>query len=675
MTHPLRTARLALLLCPLLLPDAARAQTAKFTQDGITLRQDPALPTDAARKGYVDSLVGTAAAAAATAQAAANAAVPQSALGQPNGPARLGPGGTLPATQLPVGTAVGTVAAGNDPRIIGAVQAGSLAPVAATGNYADLAGRPVLAPVAATGAFSDLTGKPAIPPAPTAGTVAGTFAAGNDGRIAGAAQAASLSAVATSEAYSDLLGRPATPVVPPFGTAGGTIAAGNDPRITGAAQAASLAAVATSGNYTDLAGRLAIPAVPAFGTTAGTAAAGNDARIPVVGNQAAAVGAMRIDLGLLAAPGFPLQAEGGIWPGVAQTYVGVDRLFTSADPGTAGAPAIGLLSRATNGGTPSDVVALMGTGVVRANGGTAFGGNLIARTGGGTSGAKLVGLEIDVQPVATDTALSSAGGGLFINGYSMTLPIPAIQLGGLGGGTFRNGFECAAVASTGSCLAPVAGAAPGRMMDSSQATLADAAIRIGWAGGTGANGPGQRIAFRQKDGTDSVITTDANNYLKVTTGSGGLVVSNQPQTANLLLLTAANGNLTLPVPTAQVVGTGDLNLTATTGQVNLAAGLRLPTRTVTAGASDTAGAADYTVKWQKAAGSASAQAIPACVAAARGRVLRVKDGKGDAAANPITVTPAAGTVDGAANVVVGTGRGAVTLQCDGAGDWSVLARM
>ncbi len=96
MTRPLRTARLALLLCPLLLPDAARAQAAKFTQDGITLRQDPALPTDAARKGYVDSLVGTA--AAATAQAAANAAVPQSALGQPNGPARLGPGGTLPAT-------------------------------------------------------------------------------------------------------------------------------------------------------------------------------------------------------------------------------------------------------------------------------------------------------------------------------------------------------------------------------------------------------------------------------------------------------------------------------------------------------------------------------------------------------------------------------------------------
>ena len=630
MTHPLRTAGLALLLCPLLLPDAARAQAAKFTQDGITLRQDPALPTDAARKGYVDSLVGTAAAAAATAQAAANAAVPQSALGQPNGPARLGPGGTLPATQLPVGTAVGTVAAGNDPRIIGAVQAGSLAPVAATGNYADLAGRPVLAPVAATGAFSDLTGKPAIPPAPTAGTVAGTFAAGNDGRIAGAAQAASLSAVATSGAYSDLLGRPAPSVVPPFGTTGGTIAAGNDPRITGAAQAASLAAVATSGSYTDLAGR---PAIPAFGTTAGTAAAGNDARIPVVGNQAAAVGAMRIDLGLLAAPGFPLQAEGGIWPGVAQTYVGVDRLFTGADPGTAGAPAIGLLSRATNGGT-------------------AFGGNLIARTGGGTSGAKLVGLEIDVQPVATDTALSSAGGGLFINGYSMAMPVPAIQLGGLGGGTFRNGFECAAVASTGSCLAPMAGAAPGRMMDSSQATLADAAIRIGWAGGT-----------------DSAITTDANNYLKITTGSGGLVVSNQQQTANLLLLTAANGNLTLPVPTAQVVGTGDLNLAATTGQVNLAAGLRLPTRTVTAGA------ADYTVKWQKAAGSASAQAIPACVAAARGRVLRVKDDKGDAAANPITVTPAAGTVDGAANVVVGTARGAVTLQCDGAGDWSVLARM
>lgn len=95
----------------LLLPDAARAQAAKFTQDGITLRQDPALPTDAARKGYVDSLVGT---------AAANAAVPQSALGQPNGPARLGPGGTLPATQLPVGARRGDAAMRRRRGLVGA---------------------------------------------------------------------------------------------------------------------------------------------------------------------------------------------------------------------------------------------------------------------------------------------------------------------------------------------------------------------------------------------------------------------------------------------------------------------------------------------------------------------------------------------------------------------------
>jgi hypothetical protein len=54
--------------------------------------------------------------------------------------------------------------------------------------------------------------------------------------------------------------------------------------------------------------------------------------------------------------------------------------------------------------------------------------------------------------------------------------------------------------------------------------------------------------------------------------------------------------------------------------------------------------------------------------------LSLKDGKGDAATNPITVSAAPGTIDGATNYVVNTAHGAVTMQCDGAGDWSVLAK-
>ena len=244
-------------------------------------------------------------------------------------------------------------------------------------------------------------------------------------------------------------------------------------------------------------------------------------------------------------------------------------------------------------------------------------------------------------------------------------------MGGLSGGTFANGVQCAAVASTGSCLAPQAGSTPGTMMNSTVATLADAAIRIGPVSA----GAGQRIVLQGSDALDAVITTDTKTFLKIATGTNGVVFTNQPQTANLLLLSGSNGDLTLPINGGKLNGTGDLILNATTGQVNLLTGVKLATRTVAAGASDTALASDATIKWVKATGSASAQGIPACVVAIRGRVLAVKDGKGDAAANPITVTPVAGTIDGAASTIVNTARGAVTLQCDGSGDWSVLARL
>lgn len=505
MHRPVLGAQHALRLLPLLLLAApAVADTpAKFTQDAITLQQDPAAPTDAARKAYVDAQV-------AAVQALAASALPGASLGQPSGPARLGPGGTLPLAQLPVGTAAGTVAAGNDPRI------------------------------------------------------------------------------------------------------------------------------------------------------------------PAVGNQAPGSGSMVVDL--LHEAGTPrIQGEAGIWSSAnVRSYMAVGRSW-GAGEGAANGPVASLFAMATNTGTAADVVAVLGDAVLRQAGGTVFGGNLIARTAAGVNG-KLVGLEIDVEPAA-GTLATAGSGGLFVNAYSSAVAGPAILLGGLGGGTFANGMQCAAIAATGSCLAPQVGAVMRTMMDSSQATYNDAALRIGNGGGTGANGPGQRIALTGSDGLDSVITTDGNKYLKLSMGTNGLVITNQPQSANLLLLTASNGNLTLPIATAQLVGTGDLNLSATTGQVNVTRGVRLPSRTVASGASDTAGPADYVIKWNKPAGSVSAQAIPACVAAVQGRVLVVKDGKGDAASNPITVTPAAGTIDAAASYAVNTARGAVTLHCDGSGDWSVLGRM
>jgi hypothetical protein len=90
------------------------------------------------------------------------------------------------SSTLDVGTTSGTVAAGDDSRIIGAAQTANnladlasastartnlgLATVAATGAYSDLSGTPALATVATTGAYSDLTGKPSLATIATSGS-------------------------------------------------------------------------------------------------------------------------------------------------------------------------------------------------------------------------------------------------------------------------------------------------------------------------------------------------------------------------------------------------------------------------------------------------------------------------------------------------------------------------
>lgn len=91
-------------------------------------------------------------------------------------------------------------------------------------------------------------------------------------------------------------------------------------------------------------------------------------------------------------------------------------------------------------------------------------------------------------------------------------------------------------------------------------------------------------------------------------------------------------------------------------------------RIVTAAGAITVTTADYLVIVNKTAGAASAVALPAGVS---GQVFVVKDGKGDAAANNITITPAAGTIDGAATNVISTNYGKVSLLYNGT-QWNVI---
>lgn len=141
------------------------------------------------------------------------------------------------AATLNVGTSAGTVAAGNDSRITGALQA--------TNNLSDL-------PSITTARTNLGLGNAAVT---NIGTTSGTVAAGNDSRITGAEQTANKGAASGYAPLdsSSLLPSANLPNVPyaklPVGTAANTVAAGNDSRITGALQSGASAGGDLAGTY------------------------------------------------------------------------------------------------------------------------------------------------------------------------------------------------------------------------------------------------------------------------------------------------------------------------------------------------------------------------------------------------------------------------------------------
>lgn len=73
----------------------------------------------------------------------------------------------------------------------------------------------------------------------------------------------------------------------------------------------------------------------------------------------------------------------------------------------------------------------------------------------------------------------------------------------------------------------------------------------------------------------------------------------------------------------------------------------------------------------KASGTATTVTLPPTASLLTGQRVTIKDGKGDAATNPITIVPAAGTIDGAASSIINQAYGFAAFDYNGT-EWGLV---
>jgi hypothetical protein len=130
------------------------------------------------------------------------------------------------------------------------------------------------------------------------------------------------------------------------------------------------------------------------------------------------------------------------------------------------------------------------------------------------------------------------------------------------------------------------------------------------------------------------------------------------------LYRSGNGLMSFTDGTNRILDLGANGITNLKGYVN-------GTRVVTAAGAVTVATTDYCVVVNKSAGAATAVNLPA--SPATGLTYIIKDGKRDAATNNITITPAAGNIEGAATYVINTNGGSAMIVYSGT-EWLVVAK-
>lgn len=223
---------------------------------------------------------------------------------------------------------------------------------------------------------------------------------------------------------------------------------------------------------------------------------------------------------------------------------------------------------------------------------------------------------------------------------------------------------------------------------------ANIGVNIGAAyTGTIASGVGFQVSAPGLAGTNpftsyagiSVATTANGNGITSGTVTNTGVTSSANTAAAGVGGTVTNTNFLANLATASAAGTTNYGFRVSgnggaastnwalysdsTAPSLISGGMVNPPRVVVAAGAVTIAITDFIVIVNKTVGAATAANLPA--SPTTGARFKIKDGKGDAAANNITVTPAAGTIDGAATYVMATNYQAAELVYNGT-EWNVL---
>jgi hypothetical protein len=136
--------------------------------------------------------------------------------------------------------------------------------------------------------------------------------------------------------------------------------------------------------------------------------------------------------------------------------------------------------------------------------------------------------------------------------------------------------------------------------------------------------------------------------------------------ASAAFVATGTSGATVPVNNANNTSSGN---NTHSGAETFTGTLRVATRVITAaGAVTVSGTADYFICVNKTVGAATTVNLPPTPAT--GLTYMIKDCKGDAATNAITVTPAAGNIDGSGTYVLSNNYGSVALTYNGT-SWSL----